>query len=76
MYLEWDETRMQALCARWGIDYLQRGTMQRPMVVRLSSPDVRHGFAEARQNWNEKKEAPAPVNAGLEDFPWLEEELK
>ena len=32
-YVIWDEERVRALCARWGVEWLERGAMKRPVPL-------------------------------------------
>jgi hypothetical protein len=75
MYLEWDETRMRALCERWGIEYLQRGSLLRPKVINLNAGG--EPWKQAREAWRtagSHEKTPAD-EATPEDIAWLNEKM-
>jgi DNA primase len=77
MYLEWEEKRMRSLCTRWGVEYLERGSIKRPMFVNLNDDATRKSFQEQRDKWNALKEQETPVppaDATPEDISWLSQQ--
>lgn len=50
MYVEWDEERIRGLCERWGVEWLERGSLNRPKIVKLQGDP----FKDERDLWHEK----------------------
>lgn len=47
MYVDWDSERIKALCERWGVEWLERGSVARPQVLDLNQ----RSRAEERELW-------------------------
>jgi len=48
-----EQERIEALCERWGVTWLERGTLERPEDAISGGVKVREAFAEARAQWNQ-----------------------
>lgn len=71
-YLAWDEKRMRALCNRWGAEWLERGSLQRPKIVRLNDETTGQRFAEERAKWKGGGNGPQPPEPPA-DLSWVDQ---
>jgi hypothetical protein len=51
MEVVWDEVRIKSLCERFGVQWLERGSVARPKEIKINLNEAPDGFKKARNEW-------------------------